>query len=124
MMRKFACGILLTLLVGACSTLGTSTASPEVRVANRSSFDFTSVRVAFPSDEVNYGAVAAGAASEYRRVEEAYRYAYIEVMIGERRLVMQPIDYVGDTLLSPGRYTYALGMAQGGDQLTLQLERD
>lgn len=112
------------MLLGACSTLSTSTGGPDIRVANRSQSNFSSVRVVFPSEEVNYGAVAAGAASEYESVEEAYRYAFIEVMIGEQRLVMQPIDYFGETLLGPGRYTYALGVAAGGEQLTLELETD
>ena len=123
MSRKFAFAILLPLLLGACSALTTS-ADPEIRVRNRSDSDFSSVRVVFPSAEVEYGSVSAGAVSEYESVEEAYRYAYVEVMIGERRLVLQPIDYVGETLLGAGRYTFALGIAEGGEHLTLELESD
>lgn len=45
-------------------------------------------------------------------------------MVGDRRLVMQPIDYVGETPLGGGRFTYAIGLAEGGDRLTLELETD
>lgn len=124
MSRKIFSAILLLLLLGGCSAISTSAANPQIRVANRSQSNFTSVRVVFPSEEVSYGAVAAGAASAYESVERAYRYAQIEVFIGERRLVMQPIDFVGETLLEAGRYTYALGLAPGGEQLTLELETD
>lgn len=83
---------------------------------------FADVDVIFPSDEVDYGHVPSGGVSEYRRVEAAYAYARIDVKVGGTELRIQPIDYVGEPQLGPGRYTYALNVLDG--QLTLELKRD
>jgi hypothetical protein len=122
-MKRIAVATILLPFFAACSAVSTN-AGPEIRVENASQSDFSSVRVVFPSEDVSYGALPAGATSEYESVAEAYRYAYVEVMIGERRVVLQPIDYVGETLLGPGRYTYALDVMPGGDFLSLQLKTD
>jgi hypothetical protein len=122
--KALSVALLTLLFLGGCAALSPSAANPEIRVANRSQTNFTSVRVGFPSGDVEYGPLAAGAASAYESVERAYRYAFVEVMIGDRRLVMQPIDYVGETPLGGGRYTYAIGLSEGGDRLTLELETD
>lgn len=95
----------------------------DVRVANASSFDFQRVEVHFPEDEVNYGSVAAHRSTEYRRVSKAYGYAYIEVDVGGQELRIQPIDYVGESLLRSGRYTYELNLTVEG-YLTLELRKD
>ncbi len=95
----------------------------EVRVANASAFDFERVEISFPEDEVNYGPVAAHRSTGYRRVSKAYRYAYIEVEVAGEELRIQPIDYVGEPLLRPGRYTYELNLTVEG-YLTLELRKD
>ena len=95
----------------------------EVRVANLSSFAFERVDVAFPDNEVSYGAIASHGTSSYRAVDKAYRYAYIEVQIAGEELVIQPIDYVGERLLSPGKYTYQLNVTVEG-HLTLDFRED
>ena len=95
----------------------------HVRIANESSFPFASVDVVFPEDSVDYGVVAAHGASEYRPVSKAYSYALIIVQVGGEELRLQPIDYVGENLLSPGRYTYALNVTIEG-QLMFDFRRD
>ena len=37
---------------------------------------------------------------------KAYEYAYVEIKLGDEVAVLQPIDYIGEALLPPGRYTY------------------
>lgn len=95
----------------------------EIRIANNSSFAFQRVDVVFPEDEVSYGAVPAHGATSYHSVETAYRYAYIEVQVDGEELIIQPIDYVGETPLEPGRYTYALNVTIEG-HLTLELREE
>lgn len=80
----------------------------QIRIANETTSLFTSVEVLFPSDEVDYGALPAGARSEYRSVSVAYRFARVDVRIGETEHVLQPIDYMGEEPLEPGQYTYRL----------------
>ena len=95
----------------------------EIRIQNASSFPFARVDVVFPEDQVSYGSLSANSASVYRGVSKAYRYAYIEVEIGGEELVIQPIDYVGESLLGSGRYTYVLNVTVEG-HLTLDFRED
>jgi hypothetical protein len=95
----------------------------EVRVRNAAATSMRSVAVGFPYEggEVVYGDLAPGEASEYRAVRKAYRYAAVRVVVDGDTLGIIPIDYVGETPLSPGRYTYRLGLYEG-TSLTLDLE--
>jgi hypothetical protein len=80
----------------------------QIRIRNGTNVDFDSVEVRFPNQTGRFGAVAVGETSGYRRVNGAYRYAYVEARAGDKRYVVQPIDYVGESLLAEGRYTYSL----------------
>ena len=113
---------LLALFLAACST---GPAAPvEIRVANQSARNFDRVLVAAGFEMQDHGAIPAGGASAYRAVERAYRYAYVEVHLGADRLVLQPIDFVGETPLRRGRYTYVLSLTPGDASLVLKLEPD
>ena len=98
----------LVLMLGTGCSLLAGDDDVEVRVRNFSTLDFDSVMVRFPKDSHRYGRVEAGQASAYALVQEAYRYDYVEVWIGAQKHVLQPIDFVGESLLQPGRYTYGL----------------
>ncbi len=91
----------------------------EINIQNNSTVDFGRVVVSFPGQTEDYGAVGSGGESAYRTVEKAYRYAYVEASAGQDQFVLQPIDYTGETLLEPGRYSYALDLVNG--ELTLEL---
>ncbi len=124
---RFGTRRLLALLglatVLSCSDSTGPRGDIEVRVANLSTFPFASVDVVFPEDSVDYGAVPAHGISEYRRVVKAYSYALIIVQVGGEERRIQPIDYVGEPELRPGRYTYRLNVTIEG-QLTLALQND
>ena len=79
-------------------------------MVNASPFAFDEVEVGFPSQSESYGSLAVGGATPYRPVTEAYRYAYVRVRSGGKTVVQQPTDYVGETLLAPGRYSYVIEM--------------
>jgi hypothetical protein len=51
-------------------------------------------------------------------------YAYIEVHLAADTLVLQPIDYVGESLLPPGRYGYVLELEGPPYRLALTLRHD
>ena len=111
--------------IGCASAKETAAGGVEIRVANRSDRDFDQVDVTFQSKKVSYGPVAKGATSEYRTAqEEAYRYALIVVTAGGETFRFQPIDFVGETPLAPGRYTYALNIDPNDRQLTIDLKED
>lgn len=129
--------VLLGLIAAGCSGQpGTTTdgatnpggqgvqGSVEIRVANRSDRDFERVVATFEPDRVDYGAVAKGATSKYHKVQQAYRYALVEVTAGGQTFRFHPIDYVGETLLEPGRYTYALNIESSDNTVTIDLVED
>jgi len=111
------------LVVSGCPAPFGPRGDVHIRIANESSFPFTSVDVVFPEDSVDYGVVAAHSVSEYHRVSKAYDYALIIVRVGGEERRLQPIDYVGETLLPAGRYTYVLNVTIEG-QLTLDFRSD
>jgi hypothetical protein len=123
MIRKHLSIAALGILLASCA-LGAPGGDPEIRVANRSDRDFDRVLVNFHDQEVDYGALPAGAVSDYRTPSLAYRYARVEVHVDTARLVIQPIDFVGETPLDGGRYTYVLTLGSTGRDLGLTLERD
>ena len=85
----------------------------EINIQNNSTVDFGRVVVSFPGQTEDYGTVGSGGESAYRTVEMAYRYAYIEAHAGDETHILQPIDYVGETLLETGR---ALSLAGNEEQ--------
>ena len=110
-------------LLLACGSPFELTGDVAVRVANNSSLSFERVEVVFPGNEVDYGSISAHGVSQYAAVETAYRYAYVEVQVGGEVLKIQPIDYVGETPLESGFYTYLLNVTVEG-QLTLDFRKD
>ena len=111
--------LILCLLFAGCSIVGSDDAT-RLRVENTSDLNFTSVFVSFPDAEAEYGAITAGQRSRYRRVDGAYRYGYIEVEAAGETYVLQPTDFVGETPLDAGQYTYQLDIVE--DNLTLNLK--
>lgn len=122
-MRRLLFPILL-LSCAACSAALSPADAVQIRVANRSSLPFHQVVIGFPAGREEYGAVVPQGRTGYRQVAEAYRYAYVKVQAGGRELVLQPIDYVGETPLEAGRYTYVLGVDAAQENLTLVLRDD
>jgi len=115
----------LTLFMDCSFTDGP--ANPEgnptnVRVFNEGSIDFSNVLVVFPQDSVDFGAVKGGEKSGYRKVSIAYRYAYIKVTVSSEQYILQPVDYVGETSLASGHFTYALQLT--GESLGLRLIKE
>lgn len=109
---------------GTGGTGNSGQGSIEIRVANRSDRDFDSVVVTFDPGRVDYGAVAKGATTDYRRIQQAYRYALVEVTAGGQTFRFHPIDYVGEAPLETGRYTYALNIEPSDNTVTIDLVED
>lgn len=95
-------------------------------MANRSDVPLNEVVVKFPSHTEEYGNIAPHDVTDYRTVQRAYPYAYVEVLVEGKQAILQPYDYTGERLLSAGQYTYALRYnpeATGEhDRLRFQLE--
>lgn len=125
-MQKFLFIVFLGLTLFSCSkdvinNDPAGTPNPvNIRVRNVSGVDFTDVFVSAGSDH-NFGDVALGSETDYHLFDYAYRYAYIKLVAGTDTLVMQPIDYVGESYLTPGNYTYILDTMNMDNSVQLTL---
>lgn len=127
----------LGLLLSSCSDT-TSPEPVEIRVRNASAAIMRDVVVIFPDDpadgggavepgdaesgDVSYGTLEPGASTPYRRIARAYRYAAVTVEADGVQLVLIPDDYVGETFLERGRYTYELDILSGSLALRLVVD--
>ena len=80
----------------------------NLRIKNVSEYDFCNVVLFPPQEGKNYGIVGEGETTCYRSFDVAYDYASIELYIGEKYFGLFAIDYVGETPLSNGNYTYSI----------------
>lgn len=101
-----ALALLLPLAAAAACdpVVGSEPDAVEIRVYNNSDHTFHDVTV----NGQRLGDVPAGEYSRYGRFEEAYRYGAVRTVVLGRPMGVTPIDYVGETPLPPGRYTYLL----------------
>lgn len=104
--------LLLLVLLTNCDTID-SDLDPDavyIRIVNSSPIDFSSVYLSFPRDEYTFDTLESVRSSHYQKFEEAYRYGYIEVKTERETYVLQPIDYVGESPLRNGKYTFKLDL--------------
>lgn len=103
--------ILYPLLLLALPLLFTACDKDKVvliRIENATGHDITDIFVSGPENDHEYGSLKAGKNSDYKVYEKAYRYAFCTFKIGDVPFTIQPIDFVGESLLKPGKYTYRL----------------
>ena len=123
-MKKFYF-LLISILLVSCTQNDSDMLL--LRIKNTSQFDYTDVVVNTSGGEHNYGTVNSNHASDYKAFDLAYRYAFVELIIDGSTYTVQPIDYVGETPLDNGKYTYEINATNSGDQysrLTLTLAED
>lgn len=120
----FGLTLLLAGLFAGCNFVGASTSAEYIflRVRNASNLDFSSVFVAYPGVEEQFGRVEIGQSSPFKAVNGVYPYGFIEVEASGRAYRLQPIDYVGEQPLGNGRFTYCLDVEDG--DLLFELERE
>ncbi|MBP7463876.1 MAG: hypothetical protein KA793_06015 [Bacteroidales bacterium] len=98
-----------------------------IRLRNTSGSDYTSVVLNTSFANVGFGDLTSGTTSDYKEFSVAYNYAFVELFIDGSVYTLQPIDYVGETPLKNGHYTYEIdaGDATGRyDKLSLRLVED
>lgn len=97
----------------------------EIRVRNGSSLTFDEGVVYAYWDSVVFDALDPGQETPYEEVKKAYRIATAQVITGSDTARLQVIDYVGETPLEGGKYTYVLSFFEGNPKsLDLVLKKD
>ncbi len=104
---------LLLIFVLSCTDRDDDLTAINIRIKNVSEVAYARVQVG-AEDKIHEN-VASGEFSEYLEYEEAFRYAFIEIMAEDQTYTLQPIDFVGETPLSLGFYTYELNITESGD---------
>lgn len=90
-------------VVTACSQEQGKT---NLRFRNISTYDFCNVVINPSSGYTNIGTIMKGETTCYRAFETAYHYGYIHLSINGKEFSMIPTDYVGETPLGAGNFTY------------------
>ena len=106
-MRPILLVILIAFCVTACQKQN-DRQSTTLRIYNNSGLFYDSVIVNSPGGKQVYYNVAANSYSGYKPFNFLYHYAYIEVHFNNQLTKLQPIDYVGEEKLKPGKYSYEL----------------
>jgi hypothetical protein len=112
---------LIVITSFSCTDRDDEAAFANIRIKNTGSFTYSSVQVG--SEENIHLNVAPDAYSEYLEYEIAYTYDFIRIEANEETYILQPIDFVGETPLPIGFYTYELAVSETGDvQLTFKVD--
>lgn len=105
--------VLFALVLNSCTDRDDEVAVVNLRIKNESALFFDEVQVGEALEK--HSNVGPDEYSAYFEYETAYTYGYIEIQSGEETFVLQPIDFVGETALPPGFYTYELNITQEGE---------
>lgn len=113
MKRYIVLLLLFAMGLGACTDRDDDLEAINIRIKNTSALIFDSVQVGeSPEPFLNVGP---DEYSGYQEFETAYTYAFIQISSGEETYTLQPIDFVGETPLPLGFYTYELDVTDTGE---------
>jgi hypothetical protein len=117
-MKKLMISILTIITLFSCSNDDDNNNPSELRIrlSNVSPFDFQNVTLAPWYESVNFESINSGESTEYKVFEIAYTYAFIELEIDGETYTLQPYDFVGETPLENGNYTYQINADDSLDQ--------
>ena len=101
------------------------TSSIQIRIHNASRYKFENIIVASGGSTISYEDLLFNRKSTYKTFDIAYSYAFVELQINGKTYTIQPIDYVGETVLENGNYTYKITVNSNQYQeLSLELIKD
>lgn len=85
-------------------------------MSNISQYDFQNIIVNTTTGNTYFGDLNSGQKTEYKVFEKAYSYAFVELEIDGKTYTLQPTDYVGETPLENGNYTYQIDANDSQEQ--------
>lgn len=93
-----------------CDNASLDANKTNIRIQNNSGYEFTSIMVNPYNEPYNCERIKPGKASCYHGFTTAYNYAYVKLFINGKQFIIQPIDYVGETPLGKGNFTYTISV--------------
>ena len=116
-MKKIFILIISISTLFSCSSGDDNNASElNIRLSNVSQFEFQNIVVNTTTGNTNFENISSQQMSSYKTFQIAYRYAFIELQIDGETYTLQPIDYVGETPLENGNYTYKIDANDSQEQ--------
>ncbi len=119
--RGLVVGLLIAAVTGCSSIVGSDV---EIRFRNASALDLHDFVYQSGGEPLVFARIPAGTTTAYRLVDRSYSYGFIEFRVDTLRYVQQPIDYVGETPLSGGQYTYTITVDPSDRSFGAVLRRD
>jgi hypothetical protein len=117
--------VIIGLTLFGCSSSETEKSNDlHIRISNVSEFNYENIKVSTTGEMVGFGNLNSNSKSEYKIFDKAYRYAYVEFQINGRTFILQPTDYVGETLLENGKYAYELKVNIDTQRVMLELKNE
>lgn len=112
--------IILTVLFNFSCSKEDETNEVYFRLSNVSEVDFENTTY----NDINYGPLKAGEKTEYILFKNQYSYGAVSILINGKDFGWQPMDYVGESLLEDGYYTFEYSFDVDEQILSDQLIRD
>ena len=94
----------LIVAISSMDHIDTPVEASMVRVANGTGLPLQNVRL----NSIFLGHVPVDGVSSYKALTPAYRYAALRLEVAGKKFEMVPEDYVGETPLGRGRFTYRI----------------
>ncbi len=116
--------LILSISMSCSGDDDSNTSELNIRLSNVSPYNFQNIVVNTGTGNTNFENINSQQKTGYKTFETAYRYAFVELEIDGETYTLQPIDYVGETLLENGNYTYEIDANDSQEQygkLTLTL---
>ena len=107
-MRKIAVLIISISMLFSCSRDDSNAPELNIRLSNISQFEFQNIVVNTSTGNTNFGNIGSQQKTSYKTFQSAYKYAFVELQIDGETYTLQPTDYVGETPLENGNYTYQI----------------
>ena len=118
-MKRFLILIIAITAMISCSKDSSDNPSGlKIRLSNSSQYNFKDIVINTTTGDVNFGNLNSGEKTEYKDFNKAYRYAFVKLEIDGKTYTIQPIDYVGESTLKDGSYTYQIDVNNTQDQYT------
>jgi hypothetical protein len=117
-------GATILLATAACGNPFGNDGATRIRLRNASSFELTAVTFSPGSERVEFARIGPNATTEYTTVEHAYSYGYFDALVAGVRRTIQPIDYVGESYIGDGNFTYQITIDAQTKNPSIQLIKD
>lgn len=99
--------VIISFVLSSCSKSAENN-NVLLRIENTGNITFDSVLVINPAGKQVYLNIGSNAKSGYKEFAFIYNYSYIKAYYGNEYALLQPIDYVGETKFTNGKFTYKI----------------